>query len=455
MEISTDSTTSYDTHDFWLINPGEKICSISPDSETSNKKDKLGDVLLKQIKTCFKRIATALRNSDSFYLRGLSIKIQKRFSRKFKYPGMQPMNLSRDIISKYLKVFPNRFIIAEKSDGIRYFLIHFKNGLTLFVGGNLIGYRVELGIELSERLPIESEEGWKIDNIYDGELITEEESEDNYKRKYLIFDALMLDGEIIGANPYKERLEKLSSFFNSERIRTQLQNLSVNDTSSDIIGISLINYFTFDKINELISDIQKTKHHVDGIIINTDDYPYHVGTCSEILKWKPAHLNTVDFYVLKNNRYNIYFLYVYYEDKKDLKAVSTLLFQSKLEEKEFEMNYKKCKTKVIECYFDSDGMENLRTATEGRVDFDFIDRVLKDKKKKDKFGWKLLRFRDDREYPNYIEVYKEIFNVICQQIDLEDLLKKEPIPETDIPKKKSFKEDFCISELIRREYSKF
>ena len=36
-------------------------------------------------------------------------------------------------------------------------------------------------------------------------------------------------------------------------------------------------------------------HEADGLILQGADAPYIVGTCPELLKWKFAHLNSVDF----------------------------------------------------------------------------------------------------------------------------------------------------------------
>jgi mRNA guanylyltransferase len=36
-------------------------------------------------------------------------------------------------------------------------------------------------------------------------------------------------------------------------------------------------------------------HENDGLIFTIDACPYYPGTCEEIVKWKPPHMNTVDF----------------------------------------------------------------------------------------------------------------------------------------------------------------
>lgn len=36
-------------------------------------------------------------------------------------------------------------------------------------------------------------------------------------------------------------------------------------------------------------------HENDGLIFTLDACPYYPGTCNEIIKWKPVHMNTIDF----------------------------------------------------------------------------------------------------------------------------------------------------------------
>ena len=39
-------------------------------------------------------------------------------------------------------------------------------------------------------------------------------------------------------------------------------------------------------------------HENDGLIFTVDQCPYYPGTCQEIMKWKPPHMNTIDFQII-------------------------------------------------------------------------------------------------------------------------------------------------------------
>ncbi len=43
--------------------------------------------------------------------------------------------------------------------------------------------------------------------------------------------------------------------------------------------------------------IPRLEHENDGVIFTKDKWGYTPGKTEAILKWKPSHLNTIDFYV--------------------------------------------------------------------------------------------------------------------------------------------------------------
>lgn len=41
--------------------------------------------------------------------------------------------------------------------------------------------------------------------------------------------------------------------------------------------------------------VPRLEHENDGLIFTVDACPYYPGTCPQIYKWKPPHLNSIDF----------------------------------------------------------------------------------------------------------------------------------------------------------------
>lgn len=44
--------------------------------------------------------------------------------------------------------------------------------------------------------------------------------------------------------------------------------------------------------------LDKLQHENDGLIFTIKAAPYYPGSCEHIFKWKPMHLNTIDFNVV-------------------------------------------------------------------------------------------------------------------------------------------------------------
>ena len=56
--------------------------------------------------------------------------------KKFNFPGLQVINMDRKKLN-YFTHWPDRFLLCEKSDGVRYLLIQYKNGICHLIGRNL------------------------------------------------------------------------------------------------------------------------------------------------------------------------------------------------------------------------------------------------------------------------------------------------------------------------------
>ena len=51
--------------------------------------------------------------------------------------------------------------------------------------------------------------------------------------------------------------------------------------------------------------LPKLEHENDGLIFTVDAAPYYMGVCPHIWKWKPMHLNTIDFIARPVNSQNL------------------------------------------------------------------------------------------------------------------------------------------------------
>jgi len=316
-------------------------------------------------------------------------------------------------------------------------------------------------------------------------------NDDLFQVKFVVFDAIILDNLNIGHLPFHMRLENLAQYFKNlnwpnihEDLKSNFLNNYLNkiepaldgfkenllkysnksckdkyfNTSSlDLnlkfkIDLLFKDYFTFDKIQFLYEKIcNKLPHENDGIILNLDDYPYYSGQATEIFKWKPQSLNTVDFEVepKRFNRRNGYnknssekdsfeemFLLKVAESREREKVINILLFENKEEEKNFinELIVTKSSNSkaVIECNFEKNEKllrENFhKYEVLKRNDFEYIQDMLDPNShygQSYRIGyWKFLRFRKDKLHGNSLQTFYKVWESIEDNLTIEKMQKK-------------------------------
>ena len=425
---------NYTNVDEILENPGILIFTLNnpnkifPDKRFTNKYGVSEVNYIKEnIIEVFQNICQTVnkcKEQNPEYLGHIVNNLNSRYnhSKKFNFPGLQVINMDREKLN-YFTHFPERFLLCEKSDGVRYLLIQYKNGICHLVGRNLQFYE----INISERLPPSyyPKEEWTIDYLLDGELILDDVNEEyddkskfiklNGKFKkinFLIFDAVVIKGINIGYLPFRNRLIELNKLFKEEygiskyvkncaksyinKLKDELKtNKSSNNSKSldfpnpnklekeilkiipgtvttnyvnnKYITLYMKDYFNFNDVERLNEFIKLLPHHNDGLIINVDDYPYYSGQSCEIFKWKPIEMNTIDFEIKYNKEKSKYLLYVTNNETdgktiSNLTPVEILCFESDDEKENFSKIYNRYENKLIaECFYDAN-LSNKETA---------------------------------------------------------------------------------------------
>ena len=434
-----------------LENPGIYMFKVENNEEHIQKKLQLSKDSMKNItnsiKKCFQNISDDLEkmNQNSEYLQQITNKL-KKFGRKFNFPGLQVVNIDREKL-QFFSHFPNQFLICEKSDGVRYLLIHFKNGITILLGRNLEFFEVKLTEKFTFNNNV-SYFNWEIIHFLDGELVLDNFDNNEFKGNeiilngekkkinFLVFDAIVINGENIGALPFFQRLNYLndlfkeikikrkqfsfknnfyseyhneinsSSFITNEKLSNELiKDLnSIQNSNSQIqcrftISLYMKDYFTLEQVEEIKNIIPILPHHNDGIIINTNDYPYYSGQSIEIYKWKPNEENTIDFEIQYNQQKDIYNLYVCGEEK--LIQVGNLSFKNDYDKEKFLSGYNSNNINIAECFYDKD------------LDDPFTNK---------KGGWRFSRYRNDKGKPNFISTYENILKCLEENIGIDEII---------------------------------
>jgi len=208
----------------------------------------------------------------------------KLLTRKWSSPSV----LSNSI----LLTFPlDKFCYTEKIDGLHTHLLIFDKKI----------YNVSKSPDLSLIKKVEDSE---IKNMnFEGDCIIEAEY---YNNIYFIFDVYYLNGIDYSKKYIFERIEPIKQFINE---------LGQN--------FKLKNYYTIPDLNYLLEYIKNDKspegNEIDGVILQRIDKPYFQENWNEFnsYKLKPLHLNTIDFLLKYNYKYDNFSLYLkgnYYTD---------------------------------------------------------------------------------------------------------------------------------------------
>jgi len=156
-------------------------------------------------------------------------------------------------------------------------------------------------------------------NIYDGELVQDDElvgqqdGKNVFRRKvkptFLVFDCLVVQE---GGRPknlmylnFRNRLKAAEKYinYNHTSIRLYQQenkdklDISKYNPKDPWIEIYMKDMFEVWEVSSLFKLIHSNylMHENDGLIFTIDCVPYYPGTCEQIVKWKPPHMNTIDF----------------------------------------------------------------------------------------------------------------------------------------------------------------
>ena len=253
--------------------------------------------------------------------------------------------------------------------------------------------------------------------LVDGELVLDEVPGGGKRTTFLIFDAICVKGSFVGDLSLSDRLRVVRG-----EVMPPFGTSGIVDQGGDYeftVGIKHM-YRKQDVKLVLEQVLPSLPHENDGLIFTREDEPYKIGTCEFILKWKPLHLNSVDFLLevvyLKNasgkmeGRYCtlkcgssgqlMHFGYIHIEAAKQedlLKTHGRAPF-------------------IAECVFDMEWSSPGPPANGGNGS------MWSDWTNRPGGGWKYLRHRPDKKLPNNINTVENVFKSIRANIVADDLV---------------------------------
>ncbi len=221
---------------------------------------------------------------------------------RVEFPGSKPVNMQKKEVPK---IYDNVYYVAEKTDGVRYFLmsvtdIHNVNRCVLVNGYSIRennrtikdvrAYKVEGGEYLSQLLGLGT--------ILDGEMVHNITSGTSI---FVAFDIIKYLDVDQSSRTFMERRNILKNVMN-----VYTSGRPIGNTGH--LPIDMKQFYPRREIMELFRSVRMDgrhpvfkdnygRHHkTDGIIFQPD-LPYRYGTDENLLKWKWMHLASVDLYV--------------------------------------------------------------------------------------------------------------------------------------------------------------
>lgn len=198
----------------------------------------------------------------------------------------------------------NSYFLCEKSDGIRCLLLFTRDHSNPSTpeAHYLIDRKNNYYHVPSLHFPRAPDPGhetnfssYHYDTILDGELLYDTYPTGERILKYLVFDCLVIDGHNICSNTLDKRVahfyEKILKPY--EELWTRFREDCEAQFAFRIQRKSTERAYGTEMMFRDV--IPRLKHGSDGLIFTCRETPYKFGTDENILKWKPAEENSIDF----------------------------------------------------------------------------------------------------------------------------------------------------------------
>lgn len=318
------------------------------------------------------------------------------------FPGSQPVSLERKNMDL---LRDRRYWVTWKADGTRYLVVIMRWG-TYLVDRSMNVRRVQM------RWPSVVPEDQKHKSpvglpqhrtLLDGEMVVDVDAVGVKRRRFLIYDIVSINGNLLSDSPWTVRYKIIQK--QVEGPRTLERGLIQEGRWSygyrydkEPFGVRTKQFWMLSTAAKLLHDFIPIQvlHESDGLIFQGCDERYVAGTCPELLKWKFAHMNSVDFRLRWHSKDKEWLLELLETRdssrsggrSKGYHALpgAVVLFPEGEDINKYDL-------RIIECCWDGEHQ-----------------------------AWKFMRERRDKDTPNAYHVYESVAQSICDNIQEEELL---------------------------------
>jgi mRNA guanylyltransferase len=260
---------------------------------------------------------------------------------------------------------------------------------TLLDGELLVDSYDEDGLSPKDEKKATDDEKFDVDN--DEKMIPPKA-----KRKvtsFMIFDCLLVNGRSVLHESLPNRLKHVQN-----EVIHPFNHLMLKESFPFLIQLKTM--FKPYHMQHLFSEvIPKLAHENDGLIFTPVEDSYRSGTCQRMLKWKPAHLNSVDFKLVKSEDATTGNPRLTLQVAQSGQHRDYAPFRPEPEDEEpWKINPPL--GKILECRYDSEWLVDGKSG-----------------------GWRYIRFREDKVMANAQHVVQKIIDSIEDNVKQEQLSK--------------------------------
>jgi len=200
------------------------------------------------------------------------------------FPAPQPVSLERRDLSKLTDY---EYLVCAKSDGMRFLLVCY-GGSCFMIDRAFKIFKVGLNFKDDELYGSVGPYADKLGGIFDGELVLNKQN----KWQYVIHDCINIHGKDMSKNTFPARHAEIIKLISDHWI-----------PEGSEFRITSKQFFPFKQLgllNRLIME-DKLDHRTDGIIFTPKNKKVGSYTQYDLFKWKPRHLHTFDFKIIKGS----------------------------------------------------------------------------------------------------------------------------------------------------------
>ena len=225
----------------------------------------------------------------------------------------QPRSFSRRELTNVLARDRKRYMVTEKSDGVRQLLLFTR------VGGQAVAYFMDRCHVFTDAVHgMHPTNNLFAGTLVDGELVNGD--------RFLIFDSMAITGTRVGHYVLNRRL------FHANTVARLASLVGVSVETKTMLPA--------DSVRECLHSCKELGYAVDGLIFTPIHRPVTFGT-SDTLKWKSGVKNTVDFVVRAASEHGKWDLYTtardgsneFFAKAVEMESIASMWLQTEVQRK--------------------------------------------------------------------------------------------------------------------------